>query len=508
MTDKIIYVEEKLTGKKRKLLPGDVLVTDEGVALQGAVLPIEDGWGSNVETLSADKVLTDASPVLQVLTLDQGPQVLFLPPRTAFTPFFVVLNHFVSAASLYIRGSSGNAGFTLEPGKGVKVWSDGTLAQFAEFDATFLSPAAEGSATYFFGAGSWYIVSPPATGSNVVSMQDPASVFLVGIEDYVVLEAGTIELVTVAATHPGEGQQPWQVWKNGAWLQTLATNAGSNFKSYVLSISVLPGDRIGLRYSTLTTVSTNSGNHFTIRQDTPGVSRSVMVWQNFMNGAASALWPRVFGERSINALATQSHFTDWVCPAACDAIALSWNSVTGTAHTIDLYKNGTFAESISIGAGSTGVASGLSTSFVKGDTVALKLVTALSLNNVNYALVTDLAGTLYMFGTPVGITSRYMVPNESPASLVPVLSVSLSAMTQHVVQVRCFIDTITLRGPSGLGSLELWKNGALLSSFDVDTAVRVVTVTQTVWLPGDLIALKMTATTAATAAFVYLEELP
>ena len=88
------------------------------VLINGAVL------AKNVETLSDDKTLTDASEPIQALTITAD-QNVNLPAEAPTNPFFVIFNDSVSGFTLAVKDDSPATVVEIEDGESALLFSDG-----------------------------------------------------------------------------------------------------------------------------------------------------------------------------------------------------------------------------------------------------------------------------------------------------------------------------------------------------------------------------------------------
>ena len=103
----------------------------------GGGAPTVESYGTNQETIVATKVLTDASPTVQVL-FALAPQDIELPAVALTNPQFVFINE--GPAPLTVFGADATRYGEIPPFMTARVWGDGlTRWWFAGFDEIFVS---------------------------------------------------------------------------------------------------------------------------------------------------------------------------------------------------------------------------------------------------------------------------------------------------------------------------------------------------------------------------------
>jgi len=357
---------------------GDVLTLASGVPSWAAASgggggkPNKTAWGVNVETLSADKTLTDSDDTVQILDCGGANRTVNLPTPSASSPFFLVANSGYGA-TLTVKPTTGIR-FSLASRQAATYYTDGTRWHEVRH-ASYQSPALGVQVL------SWAGDTNKATTNRYVIHDATNTVAFVTADDYRTAHRITCASELVALTVAAETNQStsYTLRKNGAASFTTSSASGMTRRYTFPPLSLAANDTLSVTLGAA--VSANSDERLfgtLFAASTRGLS---LAW----GGSASTLnhYYVATGINSATTSASLNQLTEHVVGQACADLSFSFSTFSASS-TIAIVKNGSTAQSISTSGTATRVNTA-GTSYAAADKVAMQRTGA---NNPGSSIVT------------------------------------------------------------------------------------------------------------------------
>lgn len=484
MADLIPYGTDP-NGRFRQAEDGDNIVDRVGNPLGGGK-PTPATYGvEGTPVMTGDRVLTDASPIIQRLDPGDADRSLTLPALTNNTPFFII-QHIGFANTITIRNSGGGAIGRLSAGEGKQLFNDGSTT-WSGIQVDFATTGLPLGRLFVFGgditSGQYRRPNGDYNDINGVNGSDVA---------HIVGSAGEI-------TH-----FYWHVQNSGIPTATVYVNdvnVGSvsydtsvdgfqGVKAFDTPILFAAGDHVALQHST----DPGDAMYALTGSSPDGYSLSIGGYNDLAN--EYLYWnPRYL--LSVTSTA-RNYLNEYPVIGARTGMRLAISSsVNFTGFQFKLWKNGVDTETVTFDNVSSRTIDSATTyygieqftaSFADGDLVAIQQLSSMGTCHADLVLLGDV-GTAYQFGGDAANPNYYYHLGEYPDG-----NTNFSTSQGTIVHVAegglAKIGWRFLNAPTA--DHQLYKNGALSETVNLQATSGTLT-TGTTYASGDSMSVRTPA---------------
>lgn len=437
--------------------------------------PTATSWGANTETLSADKTLVDGDDTIQHLDPGAASRVVNLPTPTTSSKLFLITNN-------------GNAAFTLTVRKGFTVLATLATAQTAwcicDGLAWTVVPLPTGDRDYgyhVFGFGGQADTTTTRRLNVHGHYANSATTTTDGVTTAVEMPADTL-VDAVSQVVSSNGNQTWQITKNGAASESLTSSSFSGTpltKNHNTSSGFLKGDTLSFVMSA-TTSALNSQKVLAY-----GRGEGMVLGYGGTPTAGNYYQPHGV-PATAGATLTALDAEHYLAYAGAD-LTLAWTTTAGNATTqVIIWKNGASSDPIVL-SGVQGNIATAGTSYAATDQIAIEYDSGTAPGASIFYLSLDTTGLMPI--TWAGANVGGFGVNKF--ALAENLYTDAVLTTENAGSTVCIpwactatLDAFQTSGWDAADTQQLWKNGASSQAITT-TANEEIVALSTSYAAGD-----------------------